>query len=261
MKILDFNRSFIVFEMDREAKPPKTMSDFRQNSHNRARIQIDSRCQITDRQGKSTNYFLGASCKTERVGVGPEVGLFIQPNADFRPVMSEEHAVLFKSWDRNDKGVMLQPASLGPQPERQVVLCREAFYRHSFRLAHAEATHLPHVPSMIEAADQGRPLIARTEYEMAGYGVLLEYPILTFNVSEKHQAYQTDTGPVVFPDLNRPHECVPDTLRLAFSAFNAPNWIEFIVQEPTPVGNGISVNHYSRTEQIIGCRNAIFSLH
>jgi len=257
MKVLAFPRSFLVFEVDFDRKPPKTVSDFRQNKHNRARIQIDCRCQITDRGGNATDYFLGESCKTERVGVPRDVGLFIQPNADFRPVMSEEYSVFFKSWDKNDKGVMLQPPSLGPQPERQVVKTNEAFYRYAIRPAHVEATPLSDVKEIIQATDDGKPLVARTEYAMAGYRILLEYPVFTFNVSEKHQSYQTDTGPVIFPELDKPHERVPDSFRLAFSAFNAPDWIEFIVQKPTSVGNGISVNHYAESVQINGCKNSI----
>lgn len=257
MKTLDFHRSFIVFEIDFEKKPPKTVSDLRQNKHNRARVRIDCRCQITDPNGKSTDYFLGESCKTERVGVARDVGLFIQPNADFRPVFSAEYAMFFKSWDKNDKGVMLQPPSLGPQPERQVVKAGEAFHRHAIRLAHTEGTVLTEVNDIIQATDDGRPLVARTEYAMAGYRVLLEYPVLTFNVSEKCQFYQTDTGPVIFPELNQPHQGVPDTFRLAFSAFNCADWIEFIVQKPTPIGNGVSVNHYSESVRINPCKNAL----
>jgi hypothetical protein len=260
MKTLDFHRSFIVFEIDFDRKPPKTVSDSRQNKHNRARVQIDCRCQVTDPDGKATDYFLGESCKTERVGVSPDVGIFTQPNADFRPVMSDECVIFFKSWDKNDKGVMLHPPSLGPQPERQVVNPREAFYRHTLQLQHTRAALLADAREIIAAADAGQPLVARTEYAVAGYEVVLEYPVLTLNVSEQHLSYQTDTGPVLFPELNQPHARAAETFRLAFCAFNTPDWIEFIVQKPTPIGNGVSVNHYSETVQIAGCRNSILAV-
>ena len=260
MNVVDFHRSFIFFEIDFDKKPPKTVTDMRQNKHNRARIQIDCRCQITNAQGKSTDYYLGESCKTERVGCAREVGIFMDPNADFRPVMSEESAVFFKSWDKNDKGVMLQPPSLGPQPERQVVDPREAFYRHALQIRHASASLLADAKEIVRATDDGQPLVARTEYPMAGYRVLLEYPIFTFNASERTLFFQTDTGPVVFPELTQPHTRVEDTFRLAFCAFNSADWIEFLIQKPTPVGNGISVNHYSASLQISGCWNSIFAV-
>ncbi len=258
MKILDFHRSFLVFEIDFVKKPPRTVSDTRQNQHNRARVQIDCRCQITDPRGRKTDYFLGESCKTERVGATRETGVFIQPNADFRPVLSKESGVIFKSWDRNNKGVMLVPPSLGPQPERQMIKTREAFYRHKIQLAHVNGRALKNVESIIRATDEGRPLVARTEYTVAKYRVLLEYPILTFNVSEKYRFYQTDTGPVIYPELNQRHTSAHETFRLAFSAFSQPDWIEFIVQKPTPVGGGVSVNHYSESVQVNGCKNTIF---
>src|SRR4051812_18402019 len=107
MKILDYHRSFFFFETDFVAKPPKTVSDLRQNNHNRARIRIDCRCRVTRPDGRSVNFYLGESCKTERVGCKKEQRLFTQPNADFRLLYSpDEYSVAFKSWDRNNKGVM-----------------------------------------------------------------------------------------------------------------------------------------------------------
>lgn len=259
MKILDFHRSFLFFEIDFEKKPPRTVSDSRQNTHNRARIRIDCRCRITTPKGRATEYYLGEACKTERVGCPRDTGLFIQPNADFRPVLSKEDGVIFKSWDKNNKGVMLVPPSLGPQPERQVIIPDDVFYRYRIAARHVEAKALRSVDSIIEATNVGKPLVARSEFSVAKHRVLLEYPIVTFNVSEKHRFYQTDTGPVIYPELHLAHERLPETFRLAFSAFNRPDWIEFIVQKPTPVGGGVSVNHYSETVQMDGCRNTIFA--
>ena len=46
--MLDFDRSFVFFESDFEAHPPKMVSDLRQNVHNRARIRIDCHLRLTD---------------------------------------------------------------------------------------------------------------------------------------------------------------------------------------------------------------------
>ena len=45
---------------------------------------------------------------------------------------------------------------------------------------------------------------------------------------------------------------------LAFSAFNNPDWIEFIIQKPTPISRGLSVNHYSEIVQP-DCANSLFA--
>jgi hypothetical protein len=258
MKLLDFSRSFLFFEADLDVKPPKTVSDFRQNRHNRARIQIDCFCRITRPNGRSEDYYLGESCKAERCGCTREEGLFIQPNADFRPVYSRDDMVIFKSWDRNNKGVMLIPPSLGPQPERQVVKGDEAFYRHGLQLKRIAARQLKTHAQIIAASNAGHPLVARTVFFEAGFRIRLEYPILTFNVSERYDFYQTDTGPVIFPELKPGTKRLGETFRLAFSAFNSPDWIEFILQKPTPIGRGISVNHYSESLQR-ECTNTIFA--
>ena len=56
----------------------------------------------------------------------------------------------------------------------------------------------------------------------------------TINANERDWIYQTDTGPHLLPDLSRarPTICCGG-MRLAFSAFNVPDWIEFIVRVPT----------------------------
>lgn len=53
-------------------------------------------------------------------------------------------------------------------------------------------------------------------------------------------------GPVLFPDLSQEPDLLMTNLQLAYAAFNHPDWIEFIVREPTPVTEGVAVYHYSR---------------
>lgn len=259
MQMLDFNRSFVVWESDFEAHPPKTVSDLRQNVHNRARITIDCHLRLTDPVGTTTDYYLSEACKTERVGADMDLGIFTQPNADFRVVMSDVDSIIIKSWDKNDKGVMLDPPSLGPQPDRQVVPTSN-FWKYHFLLNRTNVTELPTSNEVVEAADGGLPVVARTEYTSNGYGIVLDYPVTTINVSERHHAYQTDTGPVVYADFSKPIERVPEAFWLAFSAFNTSNWIEFIVNRPTPVSGDISVNHYSESVWVENCKNTLYAV-
>ncbi len=69
------------------------------------------------------------------------------------------------------------------------------------------------------------------------------------NVSLDDQKYQVDTGPIAFPDLTRGHDPKINCLSLAFIAFNAPDFADFIVEQPTPVVEGdiekCQVYHYS----------------
>ena len=259
MQVLDFYRSYIVFEMDYENKDPKTVSDMRQNTHNRARIAIECRCEITEPGGTSVEYFLGEGTKSERVGANRELGIFTEPNAEFRPILSDEDTILLKNWDKNDKGIMLDPPSLGPQPERQVIKTRDAFHSYHFQLKQVDGIALKDASEIVEASQAGAPLVARTAFTQSGHQVVLDYPVWTMNFSERLMAYQTDTGPVIYPDLSQPHDRIVETFWLAFCAFNQPDWIEFIVQKPTPVGSGISVNHYSETVWIDNCENTVIA--
>ena len=259
MKVLDFYRSYIFFEMDWEKHPPKTISDTRQNVHNRSRIVIECRCEITDTHGKSVEYFLGEATKTERIGADQKLGIFTEPNAEFRPILSEEDSILLKSWDRNDKGVMLQPPTLGQQPERQIISTRDAFHSHKIEVTSAHGILLNSTSDIVQAAQTSRPLLGRTEFTTSGYKVVLDYPIWTMNFSERLGAFQTDTGPVIYPDFSVPHDRVIETFWLAFSAFNQFDWIEFIVQKPTPIRSGLSVNHYSEIVCVENCKNSVIA--
>ena len=258
-KILDFRRSFTVFESDFEAHPPKTVSDLRQNVHNRARIQIDCHLRLTDPQGQSTDYYLSEACKTERVGADRQLGIFTQPNADFRVIMSEVDTLIVKSWAQQGKTVLLDPPSLGHQPERQLINT-DSFWKHDFMLNPIDVEELPDPIDVVKAVDAGRPVLARTEYDSSGYGIVLDYPVTTINVSERHRSYQVDTGPVVYADFSRPVKQSPEAFSLAFAGFNSPDWIEFIVNRPTEIANGIAVNHYSEIVLVEGCRNSIFAV-
>src|SRR6266568_1784724 len=72
------------------------------------------------------------------------------------------------------------------------------------------------------------------------------YPVKTINANERDGVYQTDTGPVLLPDLSRDPEDLIAGLELAFSAFNNPRWTEFIVRAKTPVADGVEVYHYCK---------------
>ena len=102
--------------------------------------------------------------------------------------------------------------------------------------------------------------MASTEFETDRYGVRLDYPVKTINVSERDGIFQTDTGPHLFPDLTRNPQDLLANFELAFSAFNQFDWIEMLVRVPTEIASGILVQHYSKTVRLEQVRNRLFQL-
>jgi len=246
MKAYDFSRSFLTFRIDTLKKPPLTVSHKPPSTLNNARIQVDCRCEITDRQtGAAREFLLGANCKTERVGV--ERDIWTEPNADFIPVHTKGQFLNIKTYEIAGKRVMFYPPSLGVQPERQVGNSEEAFDQVKLEMYPCEGELLD-TPQKIVAATLGnQPLMARVQLEQGRYTAVIDFPIKTMNASERDWIYQTDTGPVLLPDLTREPADLIAGFELAFAAFNCPNWVEFIVRAPMPVSADINVYHYWKT--------------
>ena len=117
MKAVDFSKSFIHWRVDSFVKPIRTVSHPPPFPLNNARVVVESVCRITDkRDGTSHEFALGASCKTEKVGV--ERDIWLDPCGDFVPIFGKDRFMGLKTYDRVNKGTMLDPPELGPQPER-----------------------------------------------------------------------------------------------------------------------------------------------
>jgi hypothetical protein len=259
----DFSRSFMNFEMDLEKQPAVTLSHRPPTRQNVARIQVECCCEMTAlTSGQKSTYVLGASCKTERVGA--ESDLWILPNADFKPVFSETEFLIFKSWSHNQPGVKRFPPTLGDQPERQVGVRADAFASSNVALKEVEGEVLESVSAMDEAQTGNRPIVACTEYEENGYRMVIHHPVYTFNVGRREGVYQTDTGPILVPNISAERlingQFTIGAFDLAFAAFNCDNWAEFVINVPTPISDTVSVNRYSKVRRIEGTRNALIAL-
>ncbi len=259
MQIPDLARSFLTFRIDLNKQPAITVSHKPPFSLNNARIQLESRCLIRDQQTDvTTEYVLGAACKTERVGVQQEI--WTEPNADFCPILSQDYFLNLKSWDKNNKGVMLYPPSLGPQPERQLGKVAEAFDQIKINVRLVEGELLPTVDAIVQATLADELLVGRIEFTaLDRYAVTIDFPIKTINANEREHIYQTDTGPILFPDFSVPFTNVMETFHLAYVAYNCPDWAEFILRVPTPLTETISVNHYTKTVRLT-TRNAVLRI-
>ena len=268
MRVPDFQRSFLTFTSDDDRKESKTRSHAAPYRFNAARIQLESVCTLTTAGGATHRYVLGAACKSEIVGVARD--LWLHPNADFCPVASEAEILILKSWITNQVEVMLEPPSLGRQPERQIGLTAEVFSDFEINVAEAQGEVLASTERIIEATYAQRPLVARLQYQDAGYQVRIDHPVKTMNVNPRDGVFQTDTGPILLPDFSRERErgLLVSVFELAFAAFNRPTFAEMVIRRPTPVtddgtltGVGtLSANHYEETRRIDAMDNQVLAL-
>jgi hypothetical protein len=245
VKVLDYARSSLIFRIDTLIKPPITASHKPPFTLNNARILLESTCRITDsRDGRTRLFVEGASCKTERVGVQKDI--WMQPNADFIPIASEERILVVKTYARQGDAIPLWPEGRGLQNERQEESIEDAYSGFSIDLAEVDAEALPDAQAIVNASLAGDRLVARTTIADGPYTAVIEYPVKTINANERDWIYQTDTGPHLYPDLTREPDDLLGGMNLAFSAFNVPGWIEFIVRVPTQITSDVLVWHYSQ---------------
>jgi len=257
MQVCDFTRSYLRWRIDTTKKPAVTVSRPLPMTLNNVRMPLDCRTVVTEEAtGRSRESVLAVSCKAEQVWVERDV--WHQPNADMLIYAARDEFVVFKRWDKVDKGVMLFPPTLGPQPEKQPGDPRDAFDRFAFDLAWQDGRALETVEEILAELSGNRPMISQTEYQVNGFHVLLEYPVKVVNFSERERYYQVDTGPVLLPDPTDPMSL--PACRLAFVAHNCPEWAEFIVNVHTPLTDEITVNHYSQSERIEGTVNRMIAV-
>lgn len=245
--VIDFYRSFVTFRMDLLKTVPRTVSQKPPFTLNNSRFLLECRCRMkTAHSAEPVDYVLSRSCKAEQVHV--KENIWHDPAADMCLVASAEHFLVLKSWDRNNRGVMLNPPSLGEQPERQVGLNSECFTELRIDIREVRGTLMSTTEQIVTAVLNNRCLVSQSEFTLPdGTTVLLEYPVNCVNASEREQFYQVDTGPVLIPDLTAFDGQHPiSMLRMAFMAHNTLGCTELLMNVPTPLGQGISVNHYSQ---------------
>lgn len=263
MEIYDFGRSTLTFRIDATIQKPITASHKPPYSLNNARVPLECCCELTNKKsGSTTMYVLGAECKTERVGV--EADIWIEPNAGFHPVGSMDQALIIKSWAHRGIQVMLFPESLGPQPQRQSQDTRQVYTGFRIDLCPVAGETLESPEAIIQSVLANNRLVSRTEYDHGDYHVCIVHPVKTINANERDNIYQTDTGPIILPDLSPARianaQRMIEVFDLAYSAFNCPEWAEFVINAPTPVTDQVSVNHYSKFRRIDNTRNTIIQI-
>lgn len=205
---------------------------------NSVRFWVESRTTLTDTAtGESVEYYQCGSCKSENTFA--EKDLFHADNYDFLPILGHGEWLIFR-----------RPAALSPN-YRSVRGVEDLWGPPVVKTRLAPADVLETWEQIRDATAAGRPLVTQTTLTNSETGLraVIECPTKTMNVSLESRKYQVDTGPIAYPDLTRRHDPQINCLSLAFIAFNAPDFADFIVEQPTPVVEGgvekCQVYHYS----------------
>ena len=233
MTPLDYGRSFLIGR----------------GAANEVRFWIESRTRIIDvDSGKTEDFWQTASCKSEHTFA--ESDLFQRDNYDFLPIFGPEFGIIFR-----------RKAYLNPG-YRQIVPFDEMFGRHTLHLVEAKrVTELTTNEAVREATYRFVPIVSQTEIwnDDSGLRAIIECPVKTMNTKRQEDLYQVDTGPVAFPDLTQKGGRSVDSISLAFLAFNAPHFADFVIEAETPIAGETAVHHFSGI-QTFAATNRLFAL-
>lgn len=208
---------------------------------NSVRMWIESRTTIHDlRAGTTTDYYQCGSCKSEDTFATEN--LFYNDNYDFLPIFGDGKVLVFR-----------RHVNERPGRYKTVKLMKEMWGDNP--LIHlpspADITELDTWEKIKESTIAGIPIVTQTEIhnEELGLSAIIECPCKTININDSRKLYQTDTGPIALPDLGRRYDVQIDCLRLAFIAFNVPEFADFVIEVPTPIlvdnKEVTTVHHYS----------------
>jgi hypothetical protein len=154
----------------------------------------------------------------------------------------------------------LHPPGSGEQSDRLQALIEGTFDRVHLDLVEREADRLETAGAIVDAVLANDVIVGIHRFGTPRYQVEIDYPVKIINGNERDLVYQTDTGPILFPDL----DCEPGELlgrvELAFTAMNSPDWAEFIVRVRTPIADDVEVYHYSRTVRLDGIVNELYRI-
>ncbi len=249
MRVLEFARSTILFRIDLDILAPRTLSHKPPFQMNNARVQIDGVCRVTERaSGRVHTFVLGGDCKTERVGATSD--LFLDPNADFIPIFSDDAFMHIKTFARAGTRAQAYPPGSGEQSDRLTSSLTDSFVDVHFDLVEREAERLPDAKAIVDAVLANDVIVGIHRIANERYAAEIEYPVKTINANERDIVYQTDTGPILLPDLDREPDDLLAGLELAFTAANAPDWAQLVVRTRTPIADGVEVYHYARSIRV-----------
>jgi hypothetical protein len=234
LPVLDYGRSFVCGTA----------------RFNQVRFWVESRTVLIDGDRRHEFWQFG-SCKSENTF--GEKDLFLADNYDFLPILADDgNWLVFRRKNRVTCDYRrIQKEIWGPA---------------DFKLKYGRKVQvLDSFESIQTATAAGVPLVLRTELadEQTGLGTILEAPVKTINIDPDRKLYQVDTGPIGMPDLARRYDPPVDCLRLAFVVFNALDFADFVIEQPTPIVEDgqerASVYHYSNPISL-AAKNVLLAL-
>ena len=202
---------------------------------NTVRISLDARCRWEDSAtGQTEDFVLICRCQGEAMYV--ERDLIQDPAYNFWGVFSETQSHNIRTY-----------ADAAAQ--------RDTVDDHAGRFdsvaidiaTFGNVVALTTPAEIIEATLGAEPLIARTEVESADgqrHGTM-QYPVTTMNVAPKHQMWQVDTGPVLFPDLDREADQRIDKLIPGFIVYNTAAYAELALYTDAQLAGGGTTRHFA----------------
>lgn len=218
---------------------------------NSVRFWVESRTRVLDdTAGTVTDYWQCGSCKSEFTFA--EKDLFMPDNYDFLPILGGGSWLVFRRLPTlSDRYRQVQPFDkMWGEP---VMKLKEV----------PDPVLLETWEEIRDATAAALPIVTQTEIanEETGLRAIIECPCKTMNISIEKQMYQVDTGPVVFPDLTKRYDSQMDCLSLAFIAFNAAHFADFVVEQPVKVGESEEAQTYHYTNPFsLPSVNRVFAL-
>lgn len=222
-------------------------------SMNAVRFWVESRTRLIDAEaGTHTDYIQCASCKSENTFA--EKDLFHEDNYDFLPILGEGEWLVFRRTVRLSERY------------RTVQSVESMWGPPTLKLQEAtESTLLETWEQIRDATAAAIPIVTQTEIWSPDEKLraIIECPTKTMNVDLDGKRYQVDTGPVAYADLTKDYPAHIDRLQLAFVAFNAPDFADWVVEQPTRVypdgPNTTEVYHYSKPFSL-PAKNSVIAL-
>ena len=220
MTPLDYGRSFILGN----------------GPQNEVRFWVESRTRIIDEEtGQHKDYVQTGSCKSEDTFAAKN--LFYQDNYDFMPIFGPDGGIIFRRKAHLTSGY------------KSCLPAIEMWNGQKYRLAEGQKiTELKSNREICEATYRFVPIVSQTEIwnQATKLRSIIECPVKTLNTNRQRDLYQVDTGPIALPDLSRRYKRFVDSIRLAFVAFNAPDFADFVIESPTSINETTEVLHYSQ---------------
>jgi hypothetical protein len=236
--VIDYGRSFLVG----------------QAPANQVRFWVESRTRMLDeRSGRHEDFYQCASCKAESTFAEKE--LFLTDNYDFLPIFGPEDGVIFrrKAWLNPDYRTVKKAAQMWDGP------------RYDVRMP-SSVQLLSDNDAIRRASHEGHAIVAQTELADSSTGLraIIEFPVKTLNIHDERNLYQVDTGPIAFPDLSQRFGSFAEALSLAFIAFNAPHFADFVIEDVTPLKEAdrevARVRHFERVVSL-PAQNRLYALN